>query len=404
MLEKKHILVGVTGGIAAYKIPFLIRELKKNGADVRVVMTEAATEFVTPLTLSTLSGNEVVVGMFPNALPGGVRHGTWHIELSRWADLMIIAPATANVVARLAHGEAENAVSTLALAVSCPIIVSPAMDVDMWYHPVTQFNVQKLKEIGYVVLPPEEGELASGLKGTGRLPEVHTLLQAVIDVLRGARLDLRHKKILITAGPTFEPIDPVRFIGNRSSGKMGFALARAAVQRGADVTLITGSVSLPTPRHAKRIDVETSSDMHRAVMKSRNGKDAVIMAAAVADFTPVQTFDKKIKKRDNGQDNLTVELTRTKDILADLASRKGKTILVGFALETHNELQYARKKLQSKKLDLIVINNPLREGAGFGADTNVITLLPRRGKIEKFKRMTKFDAANIILDRVVKLL
>lgn len=404
MLKTKHILVGVTGGIAAYKIPFLIRELKKNGADVRVVMTDASKEFVTPLTLSTLSANDVIIGMFPEATSRDKRTGTWHIELSRWADLMIIAPATANVVAKLANGEAENAVTTLALAVTCPVIVSPAMDVDMWHHPITQGNVQKLKELGYIILPPEEGELASGLKGPGRLPEVHTLLQAVFDVVREIRRDLKQKKLLITAGPTFEPIDPVRYIGNRSSGKMGFSLAAAAAQRGADVTLISGSVSLPTPRHVKRIDTETAQEMYRAVMKHRNGKDAIIMAAAVADFTPSHRSDKKIKKQGNVQDLLKIELTPTKDILAGIASQKGKTILVGFALETHNELEYARKKLKEKKLDLVVLNNPLQDGAAFGADTNIVTLLSKKGKVEKFKKMMKFDVANVILDRVVKLL
>ncbi len=403
MLEKKHILVGVTGGIAAYKIPLLVRELKKEGADVRVVMTGAAKEFVTPLTLSTLSGHEVVTGMFPSSAEGN-GSGTWHIEMSRWADMMIIAPATANLVARLAHGEADDAVTTLALAASCPIVVSPSMDVDMWNHSLTQTNVRILRETGYVVLPPEEGELASGLKGPGRMPEVHTLLGAIRDVARNLHRDLQKKKLLITAGPTYEPIDPVRFIGNRSSGKMGFALAAAAAQRGAEVTLLTGSVTLPTPRHVRRIDVETSDDMYREVMKYRTGKHAIIMAAAVADFTPLKKVPKKIKKHELGNAAMTVELVPTRDILAELAPRKGNTLLVGFALETHNEIEFARRKMREKKLDLVVINNPLKPGAGFGSETNVVTILNKRGKTEKFGRMTKFDVANIILDRVVKLL
>jgi len=404
MLDKKHILVGVTGGIAAYKIPFLVRELKKNGADVRVVMTEAAKEFVTPLTLSTLSGNDVVVGMFPGSTTPGTGRGTWHIDMSRWADLMIIAPATANLVARLAHGEADDALTTLALAASCPLIVSPSMDLDMWNHPLTQSNIQKLKETGYYVLPPEEGELASGLRGPGRLPEVHTLLQTITNVALNTARDLGGKKLLVTAGPTYEPLDPVRFIGNRSSGKMGFAIAAAAAQRGANVTLVTGSVALPSPRHVRRIDVETADDMYRAVLKHKNGKDAVVMAAAVADFTPSKKFDKKIKKQGLAKISLSVELTPTKDILAELAARKGKTVLIGFALETHNELKFGRQKLKDKKLDLVVINNPLKDGSGFGTDSNIVTLLSKRGKIEKFKKMSKFDVANVILDRVVKLL
>ncbi len=404
MLKNKHILIGVTGGIAAYKIPLLIRELKKNGADVRVVMTESAKEFVTPLTLSTLSSHDVAAGMFPASSSETITRGTWHIDWSRWADMMLIAPATANTVARLAHGEAESAVTTLALAASCPIIVSPSMDVDMWNHPLTQSNILKLRELGYIVLEPEEGELASGLKGTGRLPEIQALLQAVSGVATGARKDLLKKKILVTAGPTYEAIDPVRFIGNRSSGKMGFALATAAAQRGAAVTLITGPVSLPTPRHVTRVDVESSRDMYQSVMRYKNGKDAIIMAAAVADFTPAETYKKKITKREHNENRLTINLSQTDDILAELGRRKGNTKLVGFALETHNEIQAARKKLREKNLDLIVCNNPLVEGAGFGADTNVVTILSKRGNIEKLARMAKIDVANHILDRVVKLL
>lgn len=400
MLKNKHIIVGVTGGIAAYKIPLLVRELSKAGAEVRVVMSEAAKEFVSPLTLSTLSNNEVIVGTFPQVHSNVLEAKTWHIKLGRWADIMIIAPATANIMAKLAHGYSDDAVSTLALALRCPMVVSPTMDVDMWHHPATRENVTKLREIGYIILPPVEGELASGLTGTGRLPELAVIIKSVEDVLRTARRDLYGKNILVTAGPTFEPIDPVRFIGNRSSGKMGFAVANAAAQRGASVTLVAGQVHLPTPKHVRRIDVETADQMYRAVMRHQAGADAIIMSAAVADFTPVKTALKKIKKGNAGNRTISIELRQTRDILNELAAKNTRAVLVGFALETDRGLMNAKRKLKDKKLDFIILNNPNEEGAGFEVDTNVVTIIPKNGKIDKLKKMAKFEVAQEILNRV----
>jgi phosphopantothenoylcysteine decarboxylase / phosphopantothenate---cysteine ligase len=403
MLRNKKILLGVTGGIAAYKIPQLVRNFKKNGAEVKVVMTDAAAEFVTPLTLSTLTQNEVVVGSFPKLFNNILRASTWHIDLARWADAMLIAPATANTIAKLAHGFADNAVTTLALAMRGPIILSPSMDVDMWNHQLTQSNISSLEQFGYNILQPEEGELASGLMGAGRLPDLPQIIDAVEELLNNAKKDLSEKKIIITAGPTFEPIDPVRFLGNRSSGKMGFALAAAAAQRGADITLITGKTNLNTPRNVRRIDILTAEQMYNAVIKYSYSTDAIIMAAAVADYTPVKFSSQKIKKTLEGKEQFNIRLKPTKDILNHLGTKKGKTILVGFAVETENGIPSARLKLQQKNLDFIILNNPSEEGAGFDVDTNIVTIISRKGKIVKLKKMSKFRLANQILDRIVKL-
>lgn len=400
MLKGKHILLGITGGIAAYKVPVLVRDLKKTGADVRVVMTDAAAEFVTPLTLSTLTGADVVIGTYPVNDANSVHAGTWHIKLAQWADVMLIAPATANVIAKLAGGYADNAVTTLALALRCPLIISPAMDLDMWQHQATQENVTRLCELGYLVLAPEEGELASGLTGTGRLPELKTILKFLDETLEHSRSDFKGKFILVTAGPTREPLDPVRFIGNRSSGKMGFAIANAAAQRGGKVTLVTGRVHLPTPRNVERIDVDTAEQMYEAVVRHMNRKDAIIMAAAVADFTPVRRASEKIKKGLPDTRSLSVELTATKDILKTIGLKNKQSILVGFALETSRGVQNAKSKLKEKKLDYIVLNNVHDEGAGFDTDTNVVTIISKSGKVEKLKKMHKFDVAHEILDRV----
>jgi phosphopantothenoylcysteine decarboxylase/phosphopantothenate--cysteine ligase len=406
MLKGAKIVLGVTGGIAAYKIPFLIRELTATGAEVRVVMTEAAEEFVAPLTLATLSGHPVVRSSFPNP-EAAAPSGTWHIELGRWCQAMLIAPATANVLARLAHGEAADSVTTLALAMRAPVIVSPAMDADMWEHPATQKNVAALEQFGYRVLPPEEGELASGLTGKGRLPDFSVLLGSLEEAVTGPRRDLAGKKILITAGPTQEPIDPVRYISNRSSGKMGFALAQAAAERGAEVTLIAGKVALATPRGvAERVDVLTAADMLRAVMEHRKGQNAVIMAAAVADFTPSKVSPRKLKKEELSRDgeSLTLQLRRTPDILAALAAARERALVVGFALETHNDLAEARRKLKQKKVGLLILNNALQKGAGFDGDTNIVSILSQSGKVERLKKMSKLSVAHEILNRVARKL
>jgi phosphopantothenoylcysteine decarboxylase/phosphopantothenate--cysteine ligase len=400
MLKGKKILIGVTGGIAAYKVCFVIRELRRAGAEVRVVMTEAAREFISPLTYSTLSGHEVIVGTFPDRNAPTVSGNTWHIDLALWADLMLIVPATANTIAKIAHGFADNAVMTLVLALRCPLVISPAMDADMWMNAVTQENVERLRELGCFVLAPDEGELASGLVGPGRLPEVDTIIKFVEDVLKKTHRDLEGKKILVTAGPTWEAIDPVRFVSNRSSGKMGFAVANVAALRGADVTLVSGPVHLQTPRNVSRIDVESAKEMSKAVQSQFDKHDAVIMAAAVADFAPKHASKEKIKKEDMRA--MALELEKTDDILESLRQKKEGKVLVGFALETHNDAQNAREKLKRKHLDFIVLNNPLVEGAGFGADTNVVSIIDKSGTVEKLPKLSKLDVANCILDRVAK--
>lgn len=404
MLRGKHILVGVTGGIAAYKVCYLVRDLRKAGADVKVVMTEAAAKFVSPLTFSALSGHDVASDLWAANQSSGSEIATRHIDLATWADGFIIAPASANTIAKLTYGLSDNLLTIIALASRCPILIAPTMDADMYINPVTQQNLSRLQERGYVVIPPEEGHLASGLKGPGRLPEIQVIIDAIELALATSARDLKNKHILVTAGPTFEPIDPVRFIGNRSSGKMGFAIARAAAQRGATVTLVSGPVSLETPRGVHRVDVGSAAQMHDAVLAHASKAHAVIMAAAVADYRPVTQAKHKIKKQDPG-DSLTLQLTSTHDILLSLGQKKSKrTILVGFALETENELANAREKLKRKNLDFIVLNSLKDKGAGFGGDTNVVTIVPKRGKAEKLPLMSKFDIANAILNRLKKLL
>jgi phosphopantothenoylcysteine decarboxylase/phosphopantothenate--cysteine ligase len=396
--------VGVTGGIAAYKVCYLVRELKKAGADVKVVMTEAATRFVAPLTFSALSGHEVASDLWTRNQSTSSAVGTQHIDLATWADVFVIAPASANTIAKLTYGLSDNLLTIIALASTGPIVLAPTMDADMYINPVTQQNVARLKERGYFLVPPEEGEHASGLKGPGRLPAVELILEEIDRVLEKSHQDLKGKKILVTAGPTHEAIDPVRFIGNRSSGKMGFALANAAALRGATVTLITGPVHLETPRSVTRIDVESADNMQREVLKRARKADAVIMAAAVADYTPQAPARNKIKKESVAK-SLTLALKETPDILASLGQKKSKgQVLVGFALETVDELRGAKEKLKEKNLDFIVLNSLADKGAGFGTDTNVVTVIDKKGKAEKFPLMSKLDVANEILNRLKKFL
>ncbi|HWP81374.1 MAG TPA: bifunctional phosphopantothenoylcysteine decarboxylase/phosphopantothenate--cysteine ligase CoaBC [Bacteroidota bacterium] len=399
--NSKRILIGVTGGIAAYKVCYLVRELVKEGAEVKVVMTNSATKFVTPLTFSALSGNEVATDLWESNQTTKSEIGTRHIDLANWADLFLIAPASANTIAKLTYGLADNLLTVVALACTRPIVLAPTMDADMFLNPTTQQNLSLLRERGFFVIPAEEGEHASGLEGPGRLPEVQSILSFVRGVLAKTNRDLEGKKILVTAGPTYEPIDPVRFIGNRSSGKMGFAIATAAALRGASVTLVSGPVSLQTPRNVERIDVESAQEMLEAVLASAKNVDAVIMAAAVADFTPESKTQSKIKKTETG---LTpeIKLTKTVDILRALGEKKNGTILVGFALETDDELANAREKLQKKNLDFIVLNSLRDEGAGFAVDTNVVTIIDKSGSVEKLPKLPKFDVANEILNRVRK--
>lgn len=401
-LKGKKILVGVCGGIAAYKICELVRLFKKSEAEVRVIMTPSALNFVSPVTLSALSGNEVLVNIFPevNQSSDKIETKTWHIYNGMWADVFVIAPATANSIAKIVNGISDNFLTATVLASRCPIIVAPTMDEDMYINPITRHNISKLKEYGYWVLEPETGELASGLFGVGRMPETQTIYNYTENFLKTFNRNLEGKKVLITAGPTYEPIDEVRYIGNYSSGKMGFNLAKAASQRGADVTLISGPVSLETPKNVKRINVQTSEEMFNAVKSVSSDKDYIIMSAAVSDYKPKDFISGKIKK--SNTDNFTIETSRTIDILDYLGKNKNGSKLIGFALETENETEYAKNKIQKKNLDMIVVNNPRTEGAGFGTDTNVITIIDKKMNVVNFDKMTKFEAANIIIDNMVK--
>ncbi len=405
-LKGKKILLGISGGIAAYKSVELVRLFKKQEAEVRVIMTPSALNFVSPVTLSALSGNEVLINLFPEVDPSKtetVETKTWHVYTGLWADIFIIAPATANTIAKLAGGISDNFLTATVLSARCPVVISPAMDEDMLNNEITEHNISKLKEFGYWVIPPVSGELASGLHGVGRMPEPSEIFDYADMFLTGvyAKRLLKGKKVLITAGPTYEPIDDVRYLGNYSTGKMGFSLAKAAVQQGAEVTLIAGPTLLKTPLNVKRIDIQTSDEMFSAVKKNTIGMDYIIMSAAVADYKPVSIVDGKLKK--SKDENLTIETIRTADILKYLGENKKNYKLVGFALETENEVEYGKDKLAKKNLDMIVVNNPKVEGAGFGTETNVITVITRKGLHEKFKKMTKYDAAKIIIDKMVEL-
>lgn len=398
MLKGKQIVLGVTGGIAAYKSCFLVRELKKAGADVQVVMTDAATRFVSALTFSALSEHEVVVDLWDENQSTRSDIGTRHIDLANKADLLLIAPASANTIAKLTVGLADNLLTVLTLATRSPLVLAPTMDADMFLNETTQRNLTVLRERGVFVIPPGEGEHASGLVGPGRLPEIDAIVRFVDGVLDRSYEDYRSVSVLVTAGPTHESIDPVRFIGNRSSGKMGFSLARAAAMRGASVTLVAGPVHLETPRHVKRVNVETAEQMYQAVEQEARAADVIIMAAAVADFTPAKPKRTKIKK--NGHQPEPLELTKTVDILKTVAEAKGTKTVVGFALETDDELEHAKAKLKLKNADLIVLNSLRDPGAGFGGDTNKVTLVHRTGETEELPRQSKFDVAHAILDRV----
>jgi len=404
MLKGKHIILGVTGGIAAYKSGWLVREFVKAGAEVQVVMTRSATQFVTPLTLSTLSQREVIVEMFASSPDQPTMQWTKHIDLALWADIMLVAPATANTIAKIAQGLADDFLSTLVLALRCPLALAPAMDVDMYRNEKTQSNIAALGETGCFIIDPETGELASGLSGPGRLPEIDKLVAFVDGIFDKTYQDLKGKRVLVTAGPTHEPIDPVRYIGNRSSGKMGFAVATAASLRGAEVTLISGPVALKTPRNVRRIDVQTACEMQEAVHKEFTLADVVIMAAAVADYAPSQPSEEKLKREAHPSDTYTLSLKKNPDILKLMGEQKTLQLLVGFALETNNGVENARKKLVSKNLDIIVLNNANEAGAGFETDTNIVTVITADGRIEQLPKLPKFDVANEILNRVLPLL
>lgn len=394
----RRIVLGVTGSIAAYKTPQLVRDLVRSGAEVRVALTRSATAFVTPLTLATVSRNAVVLDPLPTDA-GASNAGTWHIDLAHWADVMLIAPASANTIAKLAHGRADSAVTMLALALPCPLIVAPAMDEDMLVNDVTQENIEALRARGIDIIEPAAGSLASGLVGEGRLAELETIVERV-NAMLDKRGSLAGVKIVVTAGPTHEPIDPVRFIGNSSSGKMGFAIAADAAMRGAHVTLIAGPTSLRTPPQVQRVNVQTADEMLAAVQSAVTKSDVLIMAAAVADYAPVKESRSKLKKTGAG---LTLALRSTPDILKTLAAPKGKRIHVGFALETDNGLAHAATKLKEKKLDMIVLNAATGVDVAIGGDDNTITIIDKTGSPTQLPRMSKRRCAAAIMDRVAAL-
>jgi len=395
MLQGRKILLGVTGSIAAYKSLLLIRLLVKEGAEVKVVMTPAAKDFVTPLSLSTLAKHSVLLDLFEG--------DTWanHVELGRWADLMVIAPLSCNTLAKMAQGLCDNLLMAAYLSAVCPVVVAPAMDEDMWKHPSTKANLERIKEYGNHVIPVEKGELASGLFGDGRMAEPETIL-AYIQKLLLRKEDLAGKKALVTAGPTYEAIDPVRFIGNHSSGKMGLAIARELADRGALVDLVMGPSSLDVSYQGVTVHrVISAEEMYNACLTIFPGVNIAIMSAAVADFRPVAPAGEKIKKK---EDTLILELTKTKDILQALGQQKNGQILVGFALETTGERAYALDKLHKKNADLIVLNSLNDKGAGFGYDTNKITIFDRSGGETVYAQKTKQQVAADIVDKVVNML
>ncbi|MBQ9293726.1 MAG: bifunctional phosphopantothenoylcysteine decarboxylase/phosphopantothenate--cysteine ligase CoaBC [Bacteroidaceae bacterium] len=396
MLENKKILLGITGSIAAYKACLLVRLLIKKGAEVQVVMTPAAKEFITPLTLSTLTQKPVVSEFFDR------RDGSWHshVNLGLWADAMLIAPASASTIGKMANGIADNMLVTTYLSMRAPVFVAPAMDLDMYAHPSTQANLQKLIGYGNHIIEPVTGFLASKLEGKGRMEEPEKIVEA-LEQFFASRQRLLGKKVLITAGPTYEKIDPVRFIGNYSSGKMGFALAEVCAEQGAEVTLVSGPVMLQAKHPGiRRIDVESAQEMYEAATKHFPKMDIAILCAAVADFTPKTTADKKIKRKG---DNLKLELQPTQDIAAALgAIKKKKQVLVGFALETDNELKNAQDKMERKNFDFIVLNSLQDKGAGFRVDTNKVTIIDKHQGLTAYDTKSKQEVARDIIEHLVR--
>lgn len=398
MLKNKHIILGITGSIAAYKAAVLIRGLVKKGAEVQVVITPAGKEFITPLTLATLSSHPVISEFFSN------RDGTWnsHVDLGLWADAMLIAPATASTIGKMAHGIADNMLVTTYLSCKAPVFVAPAMDLDMFAHPTTRENLQRLRSFGNRIIEPAEGELASHLVGKGRMEEPDKILEVLEDYF-ALRQTLQKKKIVITAGPTYEKIDPVRFIGNYSSGKMGFALAEACAREGAEVALIAGPVALATPHPSiQRMDVESADEMYRAAMDIFPSVDAAILCAAVADYRPESQAAEKIKRETEGE--MLLHLVPNKDIAASLGRIKRQDqILVGFALETHDETAHAADKLKRKNLDFIVLNSLRDQGAGFRCDTNKISILDKEGIVTTYPLKSKRAVASDIVQKLATL-
>ncbi|MBN9301568.1 MULTISPECIES: bifunctional phosphopantothenoylcysteine decarboxylase/phosphopantothenate--cysteine ligase CoaBC [Dysgonomonas] len=395
-LKDKHIVLGITGSIAAYKAASLARLLIKAGAEVQIVITPAGKEFITPVTLSALTGKPVVSEFFT------ANDGTWHshVDLGQWADLMLIAPATASTLGKMANGVADNMLITTYMSMKAPVMIAPAMDLDMFAHPATTRNLEILRSYGNIIIEPAAGELASHLIGKGRMEEPEKILSVVEDFFNQQET-LSKKKILITAGPTYEKIDPVRFIGNYSSGKMGFALAEECARRGAEVVLVAGPVSLKVNHpNIKRIDVESAEEMYNASIKEFPGMDAAILCAAVADFRPSEQYSQKVKR---GEDLLTISLVPNKDIAASLGKmKKANQLLIGFALETNDEETNALKKMAKKNLDYIVLNSLNDAGAGFKYDTNKVAILKKNGERKDFGLKSKYEVASDIIDHTMQ--
>ncbi|MEQ3219806.1 bifunctional phosphopantothenoylcysteine decarboxylase/phosphopantothenate--cysteine ligase CoaBC [Butyricimonas virosa] len=398
MLKGKHIILGVTGSIAAYKAATLTRLLVKEGANVKVVMTPLAKEFITPLTMATLSKSPIMVDFY------NPENGDWnsHVDLGLWADLYLIAPASANTIGKMAGGIADNLLLTTYLSAKCPVMVAPAMDLDMYKHPATQRNLKVLQSFGNIIIEPESGELASGLIGKGRMEEPERIVAFIADYF-ARQEDFKGKKVVVTAGPTYEKIDPVRFIGNYSSGKMGLAIAEEFAGRGAEVVLVCGPVNLKTSHPAiRRVDVESAAQMYEVTSKEFVNSDVAVLSAAVADFTPKEKADHKIKR---GKDDLLLELLPTKDIAAELGRIKtASQLLVGFALETNDEEVNALSKMQRKNLDMIVLNSLNDKGAGFSVDTNKVTILDKAGDKTVYELKTKVEVAKDIVDQIASRL
>jgi phosphopantothenoylcysteine decarboxylase / phosphopantothenate---cysteine ligase len=389
-MKGKRIVVGVSGGIAVFKAASLVSQLSQRGADVRVIMTESATRFVTPLTFQTLSRNPVAVDTFDEKDPSVVTH----IDLADHADLFVIAPATANILAKMAHGLGDDMLSTTLLATQAPILVAPAMNVHMYENPVVQENIQKLCRLGVRFVEPGSGQLACGYVGRGRMEEPEKIVEVVEEMLAEPGSQLQGKKVVVTAGPTREPMDPVRYFTNRSSGKMGFALAEAAAAAGAEAVLVAGPSYLETPVGVRRVDVTTAEEMLHAVLEEMEEADVIIKAAAVADYRPAEVKGSKIKKSD---DRLQVEMVKTPDIAAEVGRRKGRRLLVGFAAETDQVETYARDKLQRKNMDMIVANDVSEPGAGFEGDTNIVTVFDKHGEVLRLPQLSKREVARQLI-------
>ena len=398
MLNNKTVVIGVSGGIAAFKACDIVSRLKKLNANVHVVMTKGATEFVTPLTFQSLSQNYVVSDMFEEPKTWDVEH----ISLAKKADVFLIAPATANVIGKIANGICDDMLTTTVMATTGKVLIAPAMNTNMYKNPILQRNINTLKELGYNFINPESGRLACGDEGEGKLASPEVIVNGVVELLNNKNKDLQGKKIMITAGPTVESIDPVRYITNRSTGKMGYAIAKMAADRGADVTLVSGPTDITPPSNIKKlIKIQSAEDMYNAIIDNFDENQVIIKSAAVADYKPKTYSDKKIKK---SNDDLVIELDRNKDIAYELGKIKKDKILVGFAAETNDLIENAKGKVNKKNLDFIVANDLTEEGAGFGTDTNIVKIIDKEGNINKYPQMKKDEVANVILDKVKSLL